>query len=100
VTTLFPWKLRKPFVGFFRHGIGVSNNGSHVQGLVEVFFPRMSHWCKGKITVEKGFDNEGVERRIYVVNLGRFESSRGKGLLGRWILGWWSHQMSFNSSRK
>jgi hypothetical protein len=35
-----------------------------------------------------------------LVSFGRFESSRGKGLLGRRILGWWSHQMSFISSRK
>jgi hypothetical protein len=62
----------------------------------------MSHWGKGKVTVEKGFDNGGVKRRLSSVNLGRLESSRGKGLLERQILGWWSHQMSFmnSSSRK
>jgi hypothetical protein len=50
--------------------------------------------------MEKGFDNGGVKWRISSVNLGRLESSRGKGLLGRWILGWWSHQMSFISSKE
>jgi hypothetical protein len=50
--------------------------------------------------VEKGFDNGGVKWRLSSVNLGRLESSRGKGLLGRQILGWWSRQMSFNSSKE
>jgi hypothetical protein len=45
------------------------------------------------ITVEKGFDNRGVDRRLYAINLGRFEYSRGKGLWGRRISGWWNHQM-------
>jgi hypothetical protein len=35
------------------------------------------------------------ERRPSSVNLRRPESSRGKTLIGRWILGWWSHYMSF-----
>jgi len=74
------WKLWQPFVDLFRHGIGISNNGSHVQGIVEVFFPRTIHWFKGDITVEKSFDNEGIKWKISSINLGRLKSSRGKGL--------------------
>jgi hypothetical protein len=95
-------KLWKPFVNLFRHGIGIYNDGFHVQGLIEVLFPRMIHWCKWEITVKKLFYNRGMERRPCLVSFGRFESSKGKGLLGRRILGWRSHQMSFMkiSSRK
>jgi hypothetical protein len=45
--------------------------------------------------MEKGFDNGGVKRRLSLVNLGTFESSWGKGLLERWILGSWSRHISF-----
>jgi len=48
--------------------------------------------------LEKGFDNEILERRPSSVNLRRLESSRGKSLMGRWIMGWWSRQMSFKKS--
>jgi len=58
----------------FRHGIGISRNGRHVQGIVEIFFPRVSHWSKGKGTLEKGLDNERLERRPSSVNLRRLES--------------------------
>jgi hypothetical protein len=44
--------------------------------------------------MKKLFDNRGMERRPSLVSFGRFESSRGKGLSGRRILGWWSRQMS------
>jgi hypothetical protein len=62
----------------------------------------MSHWSKGKVTLEQGFDNGRIVSRPSSVNLGRIESSWGKGLLERWVLGWWSHQMRFmkGSSRK
>jgi hypothetical protein len=46
------------------------------------------------------FDNGGMEMRPSLVSFGRFESSRGKGLSGKRIMGWWSHYMSFSSSRK
>jgi hypothetical protein len=58
----------------------------------------VSHWSKGKGTVEKGFDNGRLERRPSSVNLRRFESPWGKSLKGRWILGRWSRQMSFKKS--
>jgi hypothetical protein len=93
-------KLWQPLVSFFRHGIRISNNGSHVQDLVEVFCPRMSHWCKWEMIVEKSFDKGGVKWRLSSINLGRLEPSKGKGLLGRRNLRWWSRQMSFSSSRK
>jgi hypothetical protein len=41
--------------------------------------------------LEQGFDR-GVMRRSSSVNLRRLESSWGKGW---WVLGWWSHRMSF-----
>jgi hypothetical protein len=97
---IVPKKLWKPFVDLFRHGIGISSDGHHVQGLIEVLFPRMSHWCKWEITVKNLFDNGGVERRTSLVSFGRFESSKGKGLPRKRILGWWSRQVSLNSSRK
>jgi hypothetical protein len=73
-------------------------DGGHVQGFVKIFFPRVSHWSKGKGTLEKGFDNGRLERRPSSVNLRRFESPWGKSLKGRQILGRWSHQMSFKKS--
>jgi hypothetical protein len=88
-------KLWKPFIRLFWHGIGISRNGGHVQGFVEIIFPRLSHWSKGKGTLEKGFDNMRLERRTYLVNLRRCESPWGKSINGRWILGRWSHHMSF-----
>jgi hypothetical protein len=52
----------------------------HVKGFVEVFFPRVRHWSKGKGTMEKGFDNRRLEGRPSLVDLRRFEPPRGKGL--------------------
>jgi hypothetical protein len=78
--------------------VGVSRDGGHVKGFVEVLFPRVSHWSKGKGTVEKGFDNERLEGRPSSVDLRRFEPPWGKRLKGRRVLGRWSHQMSFKKS--
>jgi hypothetical protein len=50
--------------------------------------------------MEKGIDNGRMEWRPSSVDLGSFESSRGKGFLCRRILGWWSRLMSFSSSMK
>jgi hypothetical protein len=50
----------------------------------------MNYWGKGKVTMEKGFDNGGVKMRLSSVNLGSLESSRGTSLLERRILRWWS----------
>jgi hypothetical protein len=50
--------------------------------------------------MEKGFDNGGVKWKLSSVSLGRFKSSGWKGPLGRQILGRWSHQMSFSSSKE
>jgi hypothetical protein len=62
----------------------------------------MSHWSKGKVTLEQGFENGRIVRNTSSINLGRIEYSWGKGLLERWVMGWWSHQMIFmkGSSRK
>jgi hypothetical protein len=38
----------------------------------------VSHWSKGKGTLEKGFDNGRFERRPSSVNLRRLESSLGE----------------------
>jgi hypothetical protein len=68
------------------------------KGFIKIFFPRVSHWSKGKGTLEKGFDNGRLERRPSSVNLRRFESSWGEIINGRRILGRWSRQMSFKKS--
>jgi hypothetical protein len=49
----------------------------HVKGFVKVIFPRVSHWRKGKGTMEKGFDNGRLEGRCSSVNLRRFEPPWG-----------------------
>jgi hypothetical protein len=59
----------EPFVDFFGHCIRVSLDVDHVERIVEVFFPRESHWGKGKGTVEKGFNNGRLERRPSLVDL-------------------------------
>jgi hypothetical protein len=77
------------------------DNG-HIEGFVEVLFQRVSHWRKGKGTIEDGFDNMRLERRPSLVNLRRLEPPRGKRLgRGRVLVGW-SRHMSFKkiSSRK
>jgi hypothetical protein len=84
---IVPIKIWQPCVDFFRHGIGISSDARHVQGLIEVLFPRTSHWCKWEITMKMLFDNEGMERRPSLLSFVRFESFRGKGLSGRRILG-------------
>jgi hypothetical protein len=47
----------------------------------------MSHWSEGKVTLKQGFDNGGIMRRPSSVNLGRLESSLGKGFREMWFLG-------------
>jgi hypothetical protein len=89
------WELWKTLVKLFWHCIGVSLDSGHVKGFVEVFFPKVIHWSKGKGIVEKYFDNGRLEGRPYLVDLRRFEPPRGK-IFGRgWVLGRSSHQMRF-----
>jgi hypothetical protein len=77
-------------------------DSGHVKGFIEVLFPRVSHWSKGKGTVEEGFDNGRLERRPSLVNLRRLEPLRAKRLGRGRVMGRWSRQMSFKrgSSRK
>jgi hypothetical protein len=61
----------------------------HVDRFLEVLFPWVSHWSKGKGTMEEGFNNGRLERRASLVNLRRLEPPRrktfGKGrFLERW----------------
>jgi hypothetical protein len=72
----------------------------HIEGFVEVSFPRASHWSKEKGFMEKVFSNERLERRPSLVNLRRLEPPRGKRFGARRILGRWSRQRNFkmNSS--
>jgi hypothetical protein len=51
------WKIWQPFVRLFWNCVGVSRDGGHVQGFIKFLFQRVSHWIKGKGTMEKGFDN-------------------------------------------
>jgi hypothetical protein len=95
---IISWKVWKPFMRLFRHGIGISRDGGYVQGFIKVLFPRVRHWSKGKGTLEKGFVNEILERMPSSVNLRRIESPRGKSLKGRRIMGRWSRQMGFKKS--
>jgi hypothetical protein len=74
----------------------------HVKVFLEVSFPRVSHWSKGKGYMEKGFSNGRLERRPSLVKLRRLEPLRGGRFGERRFLGRWIHQMNFqmNSSRK
>jgi hypothetical protein len=78
-------KLWQSFVDFFRHGIGISNDGCHIQWLIEVLFQRASHWCKWGITMKQFLDNRewGVfgEQGMDEVE-GPGEVGEGKGLGG------------------
>jgi hypothetical protein len=67
----------------------------HVNGFVEVLFPRVSHWSKRKGTMEEGFDNGRLERRSSLVNLGRLEPPKGQRLGRGRVMGRWSCQMRF-----
>jgi hypothetical protein len=60
--------------------LGVSRDGGHVKGFIKVFFTRVSHWSKGKGTLEKGFDNGRLERKPSSVNFRRFEPLWGEVL--------------------
>jgi hypothetical protein len=95
---IISWKLFQPFMRLFRHGIGISWNGDHVQGFIKVLFLRVNHCSKGKGTLENGLDNRRLERRPSLVNLRRFETPQGKSINGRWILKRWNHQMGFKKS--
>jgi hypothetical protein len=53
-------------------------DGGHVKGFVEVLFSRVSHWIKGKGTMEQVFDNERLEGRPSSVDLRRFEPPWGE----------------------
>jgi hypothetical protein len=66
-------KLWQPFLRLFRHCVGVSRDGGHVQGFIKFLFPRVSHWNKGKGTMKKSFDNVRLEERPSSINLTRFE---------------------------
>jgi hypothetical protein len=88
-------KFWQPFFRLFQHCVGVSMDGGHVNGFVNLFFLRTSHWSKGKGTMKKGFDNERFKGRHFLVNFRRFEAPQGKGLKRRRVLGRQSRQMSF-----
>jgi hypothetical protein len=68
---IISWEIWKPLFRLLWNSIGVSLDGGHVKGFVEVLFPRESNWSKGKGIMEKGFDNERLEKRPYLVYLGR-----------------------------
>jgi hypothetical protein len=77
-------------------------DGGHVKGFIEVFFPRVIHWSKGKGTLKEGFDNKRLEGRPSLVYLIRFEPPKGKMIRRGRVLGRWSRKMSFKkrSSKK
>jgi hypothetical protein len=50
----------------------------HVNGFVEVLFPRVSHWIKRNVIVQEVFENGRLERRPSLEKLRRLEPSRGK----------------------
>jgi hypothetical protein len=96
------WELWKPLVDLCWHLVRLTLDIGHVNGFVEVSFPREIHWNKRNGFMEKVFSNKTLERRPSLVILRRLEPPRGERFGEIRIMGRWSHKMIFkmNSSRK